>query len=194
MPKEENQRDAILYGDWYEQKQSSLLRRPKLLETEDSKVNCVLLGPYMTYRSLRVSLWIIFYEFSSKKSKFALKSFQTPAHNGPSSRPLYSRFPPPLPPIPHPLPLIPHPLSPYPRTPCPPPPLGKKNTSGHHYKGLFRRHYFVSPTKSYMILSCMISLFRRHYNVMCDFFQHGGESGWAPWAISSCSTSFHCYS
>ena len=22
-----------------------------------------------------------------------------------------------------------------------------------------------------MILSCMISLFRRHYNVMCDFFQ-----------------------
>ena len=39
------------------------------------------------------------------------------------------------------------------------------------YKGLFRRHDFVSLTKSYMILSCMIFLFRRHYNVMCDFFQ-----------------------
>ena len=38
-------------------------------------------------------------------------------------------------------------------------------------KGLFRRHDFVSPTKSYMILSCKIFLFRRHYNVMCDFFQ-----------------------
>ena len=38
-------------------------------------------------------------------------------------------------------------------------------------KGLFRRHDFVSLTKSYMILSCMIFLFRRHYNVMCDFFQ-----------------------
>ena len=25
--------------------------------------------------------------------------------------------------------------------------------------------------KSCMILSCMIFLFRRHYNVMCDFFQ-----------------------
>ena len=63
-----------------------------------------------------------FYEFSSKKKRnFALQSFQTPAHNGPSSRPLYSRFPPPLPPIPHPLPPIPHPLSPYPRPPCHPP-------------------------------------------------------------------------
>ena len=39
------------------------------------------------------------------------------------------------------------------------------------FKGLFRRHDFVSLTKSYMILSCMIFLFRRHYNVMCDFFQ-----------------------
>ena len=38
-------------------------------------------------------------------------------------------------------------------------------------KGLFRRHDFVSLTKSYMILSCMIFLFRRHNNVMCDFFQ-----------------------
>ena len=38
-------------------------------------------------------------------------------------------------------------------------------------EGLFRRHDFVSLTKSYMILSCMIFLFRRHYNVMCDFFQ-----------------------
>ena len=37
-------------------------------------------------------------------------------------------------------------------------------------KGLFRRHDFVSLTKSCMILSCMIFLFRRHYNVMCDFF------------------------
>ena len=39
------------------------------------------------------------------------------------------------------------------------------------FKGLFRRHDFVSLTQSYMILSCMIFLFRRHYSVMCDFFQ-----------------------
>ena len=57
--------------------------------------------------------------FLVKKSNFALQFLKTPAHNGPFSRPLYSRFPPPLPPIPHPLPPIPHPLSPYPR----PPPL-----------------------------------------------------------------------
>ena len=38
-------------------------------------------------------------------------------------------------------------------------------------KGAFRRHDSVVLTKSYMILSCMIFLFRRHYNVMCDFFQ-----------------------
>ena len=35
--------------------------------------------------------------FLVKKSNFALQSFRTPAHNCPSSRPLYSRFPPPLP-------------------------------------------------------------------------------------------------
>ena len=64
--------------------------------------------------------------FLVKKNNFALQSFQTPAHNCPSSRPLYSRFPPPLPPIPHPLPLIPHTLSPYPRPPCPPPHLWKE--------------------------------------------------------------------
>ena len=58
--------------------------------------------------------------FLEKKSNFALQSFQTPAHNCPSSRPLYPRFPPPLSPIPHPLPPIPHPLSPYPRPPPPP--------------------------------------------------------------------------
>ena len=45
------------------------------------------------------------------------------------------------------------------------------SVDGAHSKGLFRRHDFVSLTKSYMILSCMIFLFRRHYNVMCDFFQ-----------------------
>ena len=61
-----------------------------------------------------------FYEFSSKKGNFALQFFQTPAQNCPSSRPLYSHFPPPLPPIPHPLPLIPHSLSPYPRPPVHP--------------------------------------------------------------------------
>ena len=55
--------------------------------------------------------------FLVKKSNFALQFLKTPAHNGPSSRPLYSRFPLPLPPIPHPLPPIPHPLSPYPRPP-----------------------------------------------------------------------------
>ena len=33
-------------------------------------------------------------------------------------------------------------------------------------KGVFRRHDLVV-----LILSCMIFLFRRHYNVMCDFFQ-----------------------
>ena len=38
-------------------------------------------------------------------------------------------------------------------------------------KGVFRRHDLVVLTKSYMILSCMIFLFRWHYNVMCDFFQ-----------------------
>ena len=58
--------------------------------------------------------------FLAKKSNFALQSFQTPAHNCPSSCPLYSRFPPPLPPIPHPLPPIPHRLSPYPRPPVHP--------------------------------------------------------------------------
>ena len=58
--------------------------------------------------------------FLVKKSNFALQFFQTPAHNCPSSRPLYSRFPPPLPPIPHPLPPIPHALSPYPRPPVHP--------------------------------------------------------------------------
>ena len=49
--------------------------------------------------------------------------------------------------------------------------LANKITLNFDSKGLFRRHDFVSLTKSYMILSCMISLFRRHYNVMCDFFQ-----------------------
>ena len=55
--------------------------------------------------------------FLVKKKQFRPPIFQDPAHNGPSSRPLYPRFPSPLPPIPHPLPPIPHPLSPYPRPP-----------------------------------------------------------------------------
>ena len=28
----------------------------------------------------------------------------------------------------------------------------------------------------------------------CVISFNSGETGWAPWAISSCSTSFHCYS
>ena len=60
--------------------------------------------------------------FLVKKAISPSNFFQTPAHNCPSSRPLYSRLPPPLPPIPHLLPPIPHPISPYPRSPCPPPP------------------------------------------------------------------------
>ena len=85
-------------------------------------------------------MWFIFfYEFSSKKSNFALQSFQTPAHNGPSSRLLSSRFPPPLPPIPHPLPPIPHSLSPYPR-----PPLPTHTASSQFLSSIFESLAFTS--------------------------------------------------
>ena len=57
--------------------------------------------------------------FLVKKAISPSNFSRPPPTIAPLPAPLYSRFPPPLPPIPHPLPPIPHPLSPYPR----PPPL-----------------------------------------------------------------------
>ena len=63
--------------------------------------------------------------------------FPDPAHNCPSSRPLYSRFPPPLPPIPHP-------LSPYPR-----PPVHPLNIGEHHN---IRKQIFSFLEQDYLYL------------------------------------------
>ena len=85
-------------------------------------VSWLLYGSSSQCHGFVCSLWLCFFLIilTYYSCNFALQSFQIPAHNGPSSRPLYSRFPPPLPPIPHPLPPIPHLLSPYPRPPVHP--------------------------------------------------------------------------
>ena len=92
-----------------------LFRRPKLLKPRLESE----LRPSRPLYDLKVLKGIVmnhFYEFSSKKSNFALQFFKTPANNCPSSRPLYSRFPPPLPRF---RTLYPRIRTLYPRTPAP---------------------------------------------------------------------------